>query len=64
MGERASPAARAAEHAARVAYGRLIASLVAQTGDLARAEDALAEAFAAALAGRARVFPMRLRPGC
>lgn len=45
----ASDAARAAEDAARRSYGKLIACLAAQTRDLAEAEDALAEAFAAAL---------------
>ncbi|RXZ73071.1 RNA polymerase subunit sigma-70 [Agromyces albus] len=39
----------AAEHAARTSYGRLVAVLAAGTGDLALAEDALAEAFTAAL---------------
>lgn len=39
----------AAEHAARTSYGRLLATLVAQFRDLETAEDALAEAFAAAL---------------
>lgn len=39
----------AAERAARDSYGRLIAYLAARSGDLAGAEDALAEAFAAAL---------------
>lgn len=45
-----TPAARAAERAAREGYGRLLAWLVAAGRDLAAAEDALAEAFAAALA--------------
>ncbi|MEM9739109.1 MAG: sigma factor, partial [Pseudomonadota bacterium] len=40
---------RAAEIAARTAYGRLVATLAAQTGDIASAEDALADAFATAL---------------
>ena len=40
---------RAADHAARTAYGRLVAWLTARTRDVAAAEDALAEAFAAAL---------------
>lgn len=39
----------AAERAARVSYGRLIALLAAPTGDLALAEDALAGAFEEAL---------------
>jgi RNA polymerase sigma-70 factor (ECF subfamily) len=45
-----TPAARAAERAAREGYGRLLAWLVAAGRDLAAAEDALSEAFAAALA--------------
>lgn len=44
-----SDAARAAEAAARVSYGRLIAILAKHGGDIASAEDALAEAFAKAL---------------
>lgn len=39
----------AAERAARDSYGRLLAWLAARGGDLAAAEDALADAFAAAL---------------
>ncbi len=39
-----------AEAVARHSYGKLVAFLAAQTGDLARAEDALSEAFASALA--------------
>lgn len=42
--------ARAVEHAARAAYGRLVAWLGGRSRDLAGAEDALADAFAAALA--------------
>ena len=42
-------AALAAESAARHSYGKLIALLSARTHDVAAAEDALAEAFAAAL---------------
>jgi RNA polymerase sigma-70 factor, ECF subfamily len=49
-GERFDDAARAAEAAARRSYGKLIAFLVARTHDVAGAEDALSEAFAAALA--------------
>jgi RNA polymerase sigma-70 factor (ECF subfamily) len=45
----AGQAARAAETAARTSYGRLLAMLAARTRDIAAAEDALAEAFAAAL---------------
>jgi RNA polymerase sigma-70 factor (ECF subfamily) len=41
--------ARAAELAARTSYGRLLAILAARSGDIASAEDALAEAFMAAL---------------
>lgn len=40
----------AAERAARESYGRLIAFLAARTRDVAGAEDALADAFASALA--------------
>src|SRR5262247_477027 len=40
---------RAAERVARESYGRLIAMLAARTRDLAGAEDALGDAFAAAL---------------
>jgi len=40
---------RTAERVARESYGRLIAFLVARTRDVAGAEDALSEAFAAAL---------------
>ncbi len=43
-------AGRAAERAARDSYGRLVAYLAARTRDVAGAEDALGEAFAAALA--------------
>ena len=46
-------AARAAERVARDSYGRLVALLAARTRDVAGAEDALGEAFAAAL----RVWP-------
>lgn len=42
-------AAAAAERVAREAYGRLLALLAGRIGDLAAAEDALAEAFRAAL---------------
>lgn len=48
-------ARRAAEAAARGSYGRLVAILSARTRDIAAAEDALAEAFAAAL----RTWPVR-----
>jgi predicted RNA polymerase sigma factor len=40
---------RAVEQAARTSYGRLVSILAARTGDLAAAEDALGDAFAAAL---------------
>jgi RNA polymerase sigma-70 factor (ECF subfamily) len=43
-------AALAADRVARASYGRLVALLVARGGDLAAAEDALGDAFAAALA--------------
>ena len=42
-------ARRAAERVARESYGRLLALLVSRTRDIAAAEDALGEAFAAAL---------------
>jgi RNA polymerase sigma-70 factor (ECF subfamily) len=45
-----SEARAAAETAARRSYGKLLAYLAAQTRDVAAAEDALAEAFARALA--------------
>ena len=45
----AGEAAKAAERVARDSYGRLVAVLAARTGDVAGAEDALGEAFAAAL---------------
>jgi RNA polymerase sigma-70 factor (ECF subfamily) len=45
-----TPAHRAAERAARQSYGKLVAYLAARTGDVATAEDALADAFAGALA--------------
>jgi RNA polymerase sigma-70 factor (ECF subfamily) len=45
----AGEAARAAERVARDSYGRLVAFLAARTRDVAGAEDALGEAFAAAL---------------
>jgi len=41
---------QAAEKVARESYGKLVAFLAARTGDVAGAEDALSEAFAAALA--------------
>ncbi|WP_439597091.1 RNA polymerase sigma factor [Falsiroseomonas sp.] len=50
-----TPAQQAAEQAARAAYGRLVARLAARSRDIAGAEDALAEAFAAAL----RHWPQR-----
>jgi RNA polymerase sigma factor (sigma-70 family) len=45
----------AAELAARNSYGRLLSMLAARTGDLAGAEDALAEAFLAAVEAWPRV---------
>ncbi len=49
--EASAEAARAAaEAAARASYGKLVAQLAARSRDVAGAEDALAEAFAAALA--------------
>lgn len=53
----AEPARAAAEAAARESYGRLIAYLAARTHDIAAAEDALSEAFAAALDHWAREGP-------
>lgn len=50
----ADEASRAAERAARLSYGRLVAFLAARTRDVAGAEDALGEAFAAAL----RMWPV------
>jgi RNA polymerase sigma-70 factor (ECF subfamily) len=38
-----------AEEVARASYGRLLAVLAARTGDIALAEDALADAFEKAL---------------
>jgi RNA polymerase sigma-70 factor (ECF subfamily) len=45
-----TPARRVAEAVARRSYGKLVAFLAARTRDVAAAEDALSEAFAAALA--------------
>ncbi|WP_224816160.1 RNA polymerase sigma factor [Hasllibacter sp. MH4015] len=47
--------ARAAEDAARASYGKLVAMLAARSGDIAAAEDALADAFVQAL----RTWPAR-----
>jgi RNA polymerase sigma-70 factor, ECF subfamily len=47
--EQGAPEQRAAEAVARRSYGKLIAYLSARTRDVAGAEDALSEAFAAAL---------------
>lgn len=47
--EHSSEARRAAERVARESYGRLVAFLAARTRDVAGAEDALADAFVAAL---------------
>lgn len=49
MSEAVEQAHRAAENAARNSYGKLLALLAARTRDVAGAEDALADAFAAAL---------------
>src|SRR5215210_1513293 len=49
MAAQGSEASRAAERVARESYGRLVAFLAARTRDVAGAEDALADAFAAAL---------------
>jgi len=51
VASRAAEAALAAERAARRSYGKLVAFLAARTRDVAGAEDALSEAFAAALSG-------------
>src|SRR6266576_988055 len=48
--ENVERARSAAESAARQSYGKLVAFLAARTRDVAAAEDALSEAFAAALA--------------
>lgn len=50
MDGRANAARAAAEAAARASYGKLVAYLAARSRDVAGAEDALSEAFAAALA--------------
>ncbi|MGE3275700.1 MAG: RNA polymerase sigma factor [Vicinamibacterales bacterium] len=55
MGDCVEPAHRAAERVARESYGRLLAFLAARTRNVAGAEDALADAFAAAL----RTWPGR-----
>jgi RNA polymerase sigma-70 factor (ECF subfamily) len=52
-------ARRAAERVGRESFGRLVAFLAARTGDVAAAEDALSEAFAAAL----RDWPVSGVPG-
>jgi len=46
-----SETSRIAEGVARASYGKLLARIAVRTGDVAGAEDALSEAFAAALAG-------------
>jgi RNA polymerase sigma-70 factor (ECF subfamily) len=53
--ERDAPAHAAAENVARHSYGKLVAFLAARSRDVTAAEDALADAFAAALA----VWPVR-----
>ena len=58
-GPGAGDAARAAERVARESYGRLVALLAWQWRDLAAAEDALSDAFAAAL----RTWPAQGVPG-
>ena len=58
--------AATAEAVARHSYGKLVAFLAARTRDVAGAEDALADAFAAALgrlAGERRAATTR-KPGC
>ena len=59
-GAGADEVAATAERAARHSYGRLVALLAASTGDLALAEDALAEAFAQALTS----WPAAGQPFC
>ncbi len=49
MDEARRLAAAQAEEAARTSYGKLLAILAARSGDIAAAEDALADAFTAAL---------------
>ncbi|WP_353826539.1 RNA polymerase sigma factor [Agromyces sp. SYSU T0242] len=58
-GARADAARAAAARAARASYGRLVALLAASSGDLALAEDALADAFERAL----RTWPESGVPG-
>jgi hypothetical protein len=53
-----TPTQRAAGRAARQSYGKLLAYLAARTGDVAAAEDALADAYTAALAS----WPVRGAP--
>ena len=55
MGDAVENAHKAAERVARESYGRLLAFLAVRTRDVAGAEDALADAFAAAL----RTWPDR-----
>jgi RNA polymerase sigma-70 factor (ECF subfamily) len=50
IGEEHAQARITADAVARRSYGKLVAFLAARTGDVATAEDALSEAFAAALA--------------
>src|SRR5712671_2286579 len=50
LGEHDAQARSTADAVARRSYGKLVAMLAARTRDVAGAEDALAEAFAAALA--------------
>jgi RNA polymerase sigma-70 factor, ECF subfamily len=47
--ERLAAAREAAERVARQSYGKLVALVASRTSDVAWAEDALADAFAAAL---------------
>src|SRR5215475_7390365 len=49
-GEGGAQARSTADAVARRSYGKLVAFLAARTQDMAQAEDALSEAFAAALA--------------
>src|SRR5262249_12463589 len=54
---RENDAVKTAEAVARRSYGKLVAFLAARTHDVAAAEDALSEAFAAALADWPRALP-------
>ena len=60
----APPVGEVAQRVARHSYGKLIAFLAARTRDIAGAEDALSEAFVAALDGwAAKGVPVTRRGG-